>query len=116
MGKGQYTAQQFIKAIPGSGGIVATIAKRVGCEWSTANRYIKDYPTIQQAYQDECETVSDMAESTLIKSMQEGDVSSAKWWLARKRRITFGDNVDITSKGEAILKGYIGVSPDDWDD
>jgi len=33
MTRAVYTAEQFIKAIPGSGGIISTIARRVGCGW-----------------------------------------------------------------------------------
>jgi hypothetical protein len=33
-----YNAQQFIKAIKNSGGIITTIAARVGCDWDTAKK------------------------------------------------------------------------------
>jgi hypothetical protein len=35
-GKNKYTAEQFIKAIPGTGGIISAIARKVDCEWNTA--------------------------------------------------------------------------------
>ena len=81
-----YKAEQFINAIPGTGGIISTIAKRVGCDWHTAKRYINDYATIAKAYKDECEAVLDMAESILIGNIKDGDSSDAKWYLARKGR------------------------------
>jgi hypothetical protein len=87
--KNQYTAQQFISAMPGSGGIVSTIARRVGCDWQTAKKYIDTMPSVQRAYQNECETVADMAESVLVKSIQEGDTGDAKWYLSRIRREKF---------------------------
>ena len=46
MANAHYTAKQFIEAIPGSGGIVSTIARRVGCNWYTAKKYIDNYPTV----------------------------------------------------------------------
>ena len=97
MGKGRngYTAAQFISAIENSGGIISTIAKRVGCTWNTAKRYIDDYATVQEAYNDECERVSDIAESVLIQSMEGGDVASAKWWLSKKRKRQFGESIDV---------------------
>lgn len=82
----QYTAAVFIKAIKGSGGIVSTIARRVGCDFKTAKSYITDMPTVARAYDNECETVADMAESVLVKSIQEGDTGDAKWYLSRIRR------------------------------
>ena len=98
----KYKADDFIKAIPGSGGIIATIARRVGCDWWTAKRAIERYPSVKAAYGAECETVSDLAESTLIKAIKEGDVASAKWWLTKKRKEKFGDAIDITSGGERL--------------
>lgn len=80
----QYRAQQFIDAIPGSGGIISVIAKRVGCAWHTASKYIEDYPTIQAAYDDETESLIDLAESTVLKAIQGGDVGAAKWYLQTK--------------------------------
>ena len=80
---GNYTAQQFIKAIPGTGGIISTIATRVGCAWHTAKKYVTEYATVKQAYDDECEKMMDLAESTVIKAIRDGDVGTAKWYLTR---------------------------------
>jgi len=85
-GKNQYTAKQFIDVIPGSGGIIKTIASRLGCDWNTASKYIKTMPTVKQAYDDECETVIDLAESTVIQSIHDKDVSTAKWYLIHKAK------------------------------
>ena len=101
--KKQYPASDFIKAIPGTGGIIATIAKRVGCDWWTAKRAIDRYPTVSAAYSDECETVNDLAESTLIKSIKDGDVAAAKWWLTKNHVLLVLGNlikVDIGSTDE----------------
>ena len=81
---GNYTAGQFIEAIPTSGGIISTIAARVGCEWHTAKKYIVEYATVKAAYDDECSKVVDKAESVIIKSLQDDDVSTAKWYLTMK--------------------------------
>jgi hypothetical protein len=80
----QFKASDFIDAIPGSGGIITTIARRVGCSWHTAKKYIDSYPTIKQAYDDECEMIADLAESTVIKAIRDGDVATAKWYLTMK--------------------------------
>ena len=85
MANGNYTAQKFIDAIPGSGGIISTIAKRVGCHWHTAQKYL-EMPTVQAAYADECEMIVDLAEGTVIKSIKDGDVSAAKWYLTMKAK------------------------------
>ncbi len=104
MSQARYTTTQFISAITGSGGIITTIAERVGCTWNTAQRWIKEYPTVAQAYQDECERINDMAQSILMKSIKDGNTQDAKWWLSRKRKQEFGDAVEVNGGGEVILK------------
>lgn len=99
--RNQYKAADFIRAIPGSGGIISTIARRVGCDWHTVRRYIDEFSTVAQAYEDECEAVSDLAESKLIESIRGGDLASAKWWLSRKRRSEFADRREITGANGA---------------
>ena len=98
----KFTAKQFIDAIPGSGGVIATIAKRVGCQWITAKHYVENYPTIKQAYENEKNAIDDMAESVVLKSIKDGDVATAKWWLVKKRKSEFGEAVDFTSGGEPV--------------
>lgn len=84
-GAEQYKAQQFIDAIKNSGGIISTIAARVGCDWHTAKRYIDNYATVQQAYRDEREKMLDMAESTVLEAIRDDkDVPTAKWYLTMK--------------------------------
>jgi len=81
---GSYTAQQFIDAIPGSAGIISRIAKKVGCDWHTAKKYIGKYPTVRQAYEDEREQVLDIAESVVIDALKDKDLITAKWILGMK--------------------------------
>ena len=101
-GKNGYTAKQFIEQIPGTGGIIATIARRVGCDWNTAKKYITTMPTVKQVYDDECETVIDMAESTVIQSIRDKDVSTAKWYLKHKAK-----DRGYVERQEQVLSGEI---------
>lgn len=94
-GKDQFTAQQFIDAIPGTGGIVSAIARRVGCTWNTAQKYIATYPTVKAAYDAEVESTLDVAESVLLDNIRMArkmqtedktlvDTSDVRWYLAKK--------------------------------
>lgn len=102
-GANQFTAQQFIEAIPGTGGIIVTIARRVGCDWHTAKKYIEQFPTIRQAYEDECASIDDMAETKVIQAIKDGDAGMAKWWLEKRRRDKFGPSIEVTGKGGSDL-------------
>jgi hypothetical protein len=102
-GKDQYKAKDFIKAIAGSGGIISVIARRVGCNWSTAKKYIDDYATVNEAYYNECQSVLDLAESTVLQNIKDGNSADAKWYLARKGKLRgYSDGIDLTSGNEPI--------------
>ena len=102
-----YKAKDFIKAIPGSGGIVSTIAKRVGCTWDTAKRWVTEKPTVKLAYDNECEVPLDMAHSVVIESINKKNVGDAKWYLTKKGgHRGFGD----TSRNQNINIDISGLS------
>ncbi len=106
MGYKSYKAQDFINVIPGSGGIISTIAKRVGCDWKTAQRWIENHKTIKDAFDNECETVDDLAESQVIKSIQSGNTQDAKWWLSRRRSSKFAEKqeLEVEHKGDIVFR------------
>jgi hypothetical protein len=79
-----YKAQQFIDAIPGSGGILSTIAARVGCHRNTVQEYIDKYVTVKAAYESERRKIDDKAQSNILAAINEGDIALSKWWLSVK--------------------------------
>jgi len=106
-----HNAKQFLDAIPNSGGIISTIARRVGCDWRTAKKYIDELPTVNQAYQNECERVLDLAETTIITAMtQDKDVQTAKWYAMQKgRKRGYGEqhtvaNIDLSKLSDSQLE------------
>ena len=82
----RYTQEQILQAIKGSGAIITTIASRLDCAWSTAQSYVLKWETTRRAMGDETELVKDLAESTLITSIKQGDTTSAKWYLSKKAK------------------------------
>lgn len=118
-----FTCAQFINAIPGSAGIITTIAERVGCTWRTAKRYIDKYPTVRAAYEDEREKGLDQAESVLLQNIllaaklqkeidRPVDVSDAKWLLDRRgRERGYVTRQEVTgAEGERLIPEPIGVA------
>ena len=78
---GKYTAQQYIDAMPGTGGIISAIARKVGCGWSTVARAIKKYPTVARARNAARSEVTDKAQANLVQAISNGDLSISKWWV-----------------------------------
>lgn len=97
-----YRAEQFINVIPGTGGIISTIAERVGCAWHTAKKYIEKYPTVKQAYLNERHKVDDKAVSNVYKAIAQGDLETSKWWVKMK----LGDEFHETQRNIVVI---------DWD-
>jgi hypothetical protein len=84
-GANHHTAQEFIDAIPGTGGIITDIATRVGCCWNTAKKYITDFATVRAAWLAETEAVLDSAESVIVNDIRGAkDVQTSKWFLTMK--------------------------------
>jgi len=77
----RYSAKKFIAAIPGTGGIISALADKVGCTWHTARNYIRDYPTVAEAWEAERNKITDKARHNIVKSIHDGDLQMSKWWL-----------------------------------
>jgi len=116
-GNGYYGVQVFIDAIPGTGGIISAIAKKVGCAWHTAKKYCTEYTTVRRVYEDECERVLDLAESKVIEMMNANDGTMIRYYLSTKgkgRGYTERHEVTGADGQPVAVKGYVSVSPDDW--
>ena len=100
----RYTAQQFISAIPGTGGIISALADSIGCEWHTAKKWVTDHATVKQAWQDERNKITDRAQHNIVKSILEGDVQLSKWWLqVMDPDFTPKQQMDVTSGGKSLF-------------
>ncbi len=62
---------------------MSVIAKKLDVTWHAARRAIDASPVALQAWNDEREGILDLAESALVKSIQQGDTQDAKWLLSR---------------------------------
>lgn len=111
---GQYAVGDFLPHIAKSGGIISTIARRVGCDWHTAKKYIDRHPTLQRAYQDELQANLDVAESIVVDNLrlqraeqleaqEPVDSGDARWFLSTKgRERGYGNKLELdqTVKGK----------------
>jgi hypothetical protein len=91
----KFTAQDIINACPGTGGIKALIAKKLGCDRITVARYAKRYPTVQYALEQADEEITDLAESKAVVLI------NAEYWPAIKHRLdTKGKERGFTERRE----------------
>lgn len=108
----RYKASDFEPHIKGSGGIISTIAAKVGCSWETAERWLKTNTKLIALYDAECETILDVAESVVYGNVQAAaklqsdarkmgtaaivDSADAKWLLTKKgKRRGYGEETEV---------------------
>lgn len=112
---GRFTAQQFIDAMPGTGGIISALADRCDCAWHTARKAVDRWPTVKQAWQNERAKVNDKAQHNVISAINGGDLQTSKWWLqVMDPEFTPKQKADLTSGDEPIriLVGGINLADD----
>lgn len=80
------TQKEVLEAIRDSGGIMATIARRLSCNWNTARAYCEKWETTKQALKAETETIADLAESAIMDAIRAKDIAICKWYLSTKAK------------------------------
>lgn len=97
------TQAEILKAIKGSKGITTQVAKRLGVSWDTAQKYIHSNEINRTAFQNERESILDLAESTIHTSISNGNTQDAKWLLSTlgKKR-GYGDSEPVAETDNEI--------------
>lgn len=107
-----YKAEDFLKAIDGSGGFITTIAKRVGCARNTVYNAIDRYSTVAQAIADEKDGLKDMAENELLRQIKDGNTTATIFFLKTQAKDRgYVERQEITGADGDSLKVKL-----DWGD
>ena len=96
----RFLNSQFAAAIPKSGGLITTIALKVGCNYHTARKRIDASPELRLLYEAEREGINDVAESQIITAIRAGDIDSAWKWLRAHRKDEFSEKQSLALTGE----------------
>lgn len=96
----EFTDEQITEAIKGSGGIMSTIADRMGVSWYTAQKFVQRNEVTKQAYEDEKETMLDMVESKAIDAIRANDAQMIRYYLSTKgKKRGFTEKQEIEHSG-----------------
>ena len=82
----KYTAEQMIKALEESKGLIAPAARALGCSRDTIRSYLKEYPEIAEAIEDANEAFNDLAETRLYDAVERGEAWAICFRLKTKAK------------------------------
>ena len=77
----KYDITTVKKAIEDSAGYFTQIAKKLGCEWHTAEKYVNMYPEAIQMLKNEREKKLDLAEFKLLENIKDNDNTAIIFYL-----------------------------------
>lgn len=82
--KYKHTQKAIIEAMDGTGGIKTEIADRLGVNRRTIDNYLKWFPKVKEAYDEEVQKVGDIAEGCLFGQIQSGNFQAIAFYLNAK--------------------------------
>lgn len=105
MAKDKFTKEQVLEAVKDSATIISTVAKRLGCEWNTARKYIFKWNETRIAYENERQKTIDFAEGKLFEIMKKGDAPTIKWFLSKKAKDrNYGDEEFVEAGNDTKIE------------
>jgi hypothetical protein len=119
MGRRKFLASQVAEALQKSHGLQQLAAEALGCSRRTIANYVKEHPTVAEAYDEAREVVLDVAESKLIAAIEDGKEWAVKFYLS-----TVGKSRGYTQKQEIEHSGEVksgvlvvpaAATPEEWD-
>ena len=117
----EYTQAEIIEGLKASKGLIALTARKIGCSPKTIRNYIQRYEAVREVAELEADTIIDVGEARLVAIIN--DPSHKDHWNAvrfllrtKGRTRGYGDNMDITSGGEAIDRRWVIVPASGDDD
>lgn len=84
--KSRNNVEQIIEAIKDTGGLINEICERLDICRNTFASYRRRFARVEEAYQQECDRVADMAEGTIFSLIQQGSLAAAMYYLNNKAR------------------------------
>ena len=99
-----FQKSELKKAILGSGGYMTNVAKVLGCDWHTANSYVKKF-NLEEDLIAEDERLTDVTEMKLMENIRNNDTTAIIFRLktkGKKRGYIEKSQIDHTTNGDSI--------------
>ena len=118
MTRDELNAEMVIKAIAEYKGNVSMVARHFKMSRQTLYKYINAHPSVMAALEEARETMIDNVESALYSAALAGEGWAVCFFLKTQgKRRGYVERTELTGlDGTPLVKGYVGISPDDWDE
>lgn len=115
----RYQPAQVIKALHDTKGMVSLTAEMLRCDPDTVRNYCKRHPTVAAALREERERVTDIAELSLFRAIQNGEAWAVCFYLktqGRSRGYIERQELETSGPGGSPIEFTlnIGRRPNDW--
>ena len=101
-----YSKNELLEAIKDSGGIVSEIARRLGCDWMTARKYVEQNKAVHAAFIAESEAMLDQVERCAYDTALSGDGPMIRYILSTKGKKRGWTEEDIAAAmvGDPVIQ------------
>jgi len=82
----KFRKKELINAIKGSHGLLRNVAKALHTDTSIVRQYLDDDVELQELFVQESNSIQELAEDLIVKSLLDKDISTAKWYLEHKSK------------------------------
>jgi hypothetical protein len=113
------TKEQIANALERKAGNVTEAAKALKVTRQALHLHIKDDEDLQTIVTQARESLVDIAESSLLKQIKEGNTAAIIFTLktqGKARGYVERQEISGPDGGPIVVKGYATVTPDDWND
>lgn len=121
------TQEQMLEAIQNSQGLISKIKRKLetilgeSICWDTVERYTHKWEACEKAIKAEKESMLDFAENNVFKELENGDISTSKWYLKMKGkdrgyvetqevRMANADPLNINLQGDTFTESELKES------
>lgn len=108
---------KMIEALKSTNGLVSLAAKRLECNPQTIYNRAKRVEAVRQVIAECRSELADLAELSLRKAILDGQPWAVALALKTLRKEIYTERVEVGGPdgGPIEVKGYVSISPDDWD-
>lgn len=107
------TAQRIIGSLKESKGLLTLAARKAGVSYTTMNRYVHDFPSVQAAVHEAKESLLDFTEGKLYEKISKGDTVSILFYLKTQgKHRGYIERQEFTGQnGEAVILKVVYDEP-----